>query len=227
MPPLPMSEPVIARKPPDHTEIFRRKEIKYLLTPERYEALREFFGSTLEVDRYGRQTVRSVYYDTPGFDLIRRSLQHPDYKEKLRVRGYGGPDSGMPMFAEIKKKLHGIVYKRRVPFDGGLLPGCLPERFDRYEEEITRRELMAMFEHYRLLRPACFIACERTACVGPEDLRVTFDEDLRFRTDRLSLLEQTDGRPILKPGTVVMEVKYPGGAPLWISDAFSRMGIFP
>lgn len=84
-----------------------------------------------------------------------------------------------------------------------------------------------MFEHYRDLAPSCFIACERTACVGPEDLRVTFDEDLRFRTDRLSLYEQTDGRPILKEGTVVMEVKYPGGAPMWLSEAFSRMGVFP
>lgn len=179
------------------------------------------------MDRYGTQTIRSVYYDTPGWELITRSLQHPKYKEKLRVRGYGESGSNTMFFAEIKKKYKGIVYKRRIPFDGGLLPGCLPESFPIYDEEITRRELLAMFDHYRDLKPACLIACERTAFVGPEDLRLTFDENLRFRTDRLTLLEGSEGRPILKEGMVVMEVKYPGGAPLWLADSFSRLGVFP
>lgn len=131
-----------AKQPPKQqglVEIFRRKEIKYLLTPAQYQSVRDLLGPVLIEDKYGKQTVRSVYYDMPGFELIQRSLRHPVYKEKLRVRSYGGPDSGMPMFAEIKKKFHGIVYKRRVPFDGNLLPGCLPETFPNYEQEITRR----------------------------------------------------------------------------------------
>ena len=84
-----------------------------------------------------------------------------------------------------------------------------------------------MFDHYPGLHPACLIAYERTACVGPEGLRLTFDENLRFRTDDLTLMSGSAGRLILQAGMVVMEVKYPGGAPLWLAEGFSRRGIFP
>ena len=113
-------------------EIFRRKEVKYLLTPAQYEAVRELLDGKMFPDRYGRQTIRSIYYDTPDFYLIRRSLQHPAFKEKLRVRTYGDPGTTAPCFAEIKKKLHGIVYKRRILYSGGLLPDTMPEKQEKY-----------------------------------------------------------------------------------------------
>ena len=84
---------------PAHAEIFRRKEIKYLLDPEHYAAVRQLLDPVMTVDRYGRQTIRSIYYDTPGWDLITRSLQHPKYKEKLRVRGYGESGSSTLFYA--------------------------------------------------------------------------------------------------------------------------------
>ena len=84
-----------------------------------------------------------------------------------------------------------------------------------------------MFDHYPGLAPACFIGYERTACAGDDDLRITFDEDVRYRTERLSLDGGIDGTPLNPPGYVVMEVKYPGGSPLWLAEAFSRRGIFP
>ena len=210
-----------------HDEIFRRKEVKYLLTWDRYQRLLAFFGDRIHADAHGRQTIRSIYYDVPDFSLIRRSLQHPVYKEKLRVRTYGDPGSTAPRFAEIKKKYRGIVYKRRIPFDGGPLPGALPALMPGLTAEITRRELLAMFDHYPGLAPACFIGYERTACYAADDLRITFDENVRFRTDRLTLDGGVDGTRLFPDGTVLMEVKYPDASPLWLAEGFSRAGIFP
>ena len=47
-------------------------------------------------------------------ELIRRSLEKPVYKEKLRLRSYGTASKDEKVFLELKKKYKGIVYKRRI-----------------------------------------------------------------------------------------------------------------
>ena len=64
----------------------------------------------MKVDDYGLSTICNIYYDTPDYLLIRRSLDKPLYKEKFRLRSYGVPDEGSPAFMEIKKKYNGINY---------------------------------------------------------------------------------------------------------------------
>ena len=68
----------------------------------------------MKLDQYGRTTIRNIYYDTDSFRLIRDSLDHPVYKEKLRIRSYQRADIGDMVFVEIKKKFEDVVYKRRV-----------------------------------------------------------------------------------------------------------------
>ena len=59
-------------------------------------------------------TIRNVYFDTDSFRLIRRSLEKPAYKEKLRIRSYQPARPDDPVFVELKKKYQSVVYKRRV-----------------------------------------------------------------------------------------------------------------
>ena len=67
---------------------FERYEKKYLLSAEQYRAVRAALDRVMEVDQYGETTILNIYYDTPDFRLIRRSLEGPVYKEKLRLRSY-------------------------------------------------------------------------------------------------------------------------------------------
>ena len=54
--------------------------------------------------------IYSLYYDTKHHDLIRHSLSHPYYKEKLRVRSYRIPRSQQePVFVELKKQIGGVT----------------------------------------------------------------------------------------------------------------------
>ena len=92
---------------------FRRYELKYLLTPAQYHAVMEAMGGRTRRDVFGRSTICNIYYDTPDFRLIRRSLEKPVYKEKLRLRSYGVPGPSDRVFPELKKKYLGVVYKRR------------------------------------------------------------------------------------------------------------------
>ncbi|MBQ1313154.1 MAG: VTC domain-containing protein, partial [Clostridia bacterium] len=101
------------------TNVFARKELKYRLTASQDRFLREALAPYVRPDQYGESTICNIYYDTPDFRLIRKSIEKPVYKEKLRLRSYGpaGPDDNT--FLELKKKYKGIVYKRRI---------CLPEQ---------------------------------------------------------------------------------------------------
>lgn len=94
--------------------VFKRNEIKYLLTGRQLSSLMPVLQSHMVPDAFAHSSILNLYYDTPDFRMIRRSLEKPKYKEKLRLRSYGTPESGSQVFPEIKKKARGIVYKRRV-----------------------------------------------------------------------------------------------------------------
>ena len=97
-----------------YQNVFERYEYKYFLTPSQKYDLLHMTGDRLALDSYGRTTIRNIYYDTDNFRLIRDSLDHPVYKEKLRVRSYQRADENDMVFVEIKKKFESVVYKRRV-----------------------------------------------------------------------------------------------------------------
>ena len=96
-----------------HIDVFKRYEYKYLLDVSSKAKLLEVLDGHMKLDEYGRTTIRNVYYDTPDYALIRKSLEKPVYKEKLRVRSYSKVTENDNVYVEIKKKYMGIVYKRR------------------------------------------------------------------------------------------------------------------
>ena len=93
---------------------FKRYELKYLITQKQKSILLNAMAAYMQEDAFGRSTICNVYYDTTDSLLIRRSLEKPVYKEKLRVRSYGTATPEKEVFVELKKKYKGVVYKRRV-----------------------------------------------------------------------------------------------------------------
>ncbi len=85
------------------------------------------------------------------------------------------------------------------------------------------------FLHENKVSPKVFIACDRAAWVGREDseLRITFDENLRWRETDLDLTLGSAGEPLTEPGSVLMEIKIPGAAPLWLAHLLSELALFP
>lgn len=69
--------------------VFKRYELKYLLTTEQKTRVLAEIAPYMELDSYGRTTIRNLYYDTDTYLLIRRSIEKPAYKEKLRLRRSG------------------------------------------------------------------------------------------------------------------------------------------
>ena len=67
---------------------FERHEIKYRLSTAQREMLEQALRAYLQEDAHGQNTIMNVYFDTPDMRIIRRSMERPVYKEKLRLRSY-------------------------------------------------------------------------------------------------------------------------------------------
>ena len=202
-------------------------ERKFLLTPSQYEGLMRVLPEYMQADQYGESTILSLYLDTEDSLLIRRSLEKPVYKEKLRVRSYGQAGDHDPVFMELKKKYLSVVYKRRISIPQDEAMACIDGRHPWQDSQIGR-ELAYTMDFYRTLRPAVFLSYERDSFRGVEDeeLRVTFDREIRYRQEELTLNSDTWGTPILPSGHVLMELKVAGGLPLWMAHVLSEQGIF-
>lgn len=92
---------------------FKRHEVKYLITINQYINLMNYLSDKVEKDVFYKSTIYTVYYDTDNFELIRKSIEKPIYKEKLRIRSYDKPTLDSSVYVELKKKYDHIVYKKR------------------------------------------------------------------------------------------------------------------
>jgi hypothetical protein len=204
--------------------IFQRYEIKYLVTRQQREEIEKALEGRMFPDEYGYSMICNVYYDTPDFRLIRKSLEKPVYKEKLRHRSYGQVGEDGRTYIELKKKYQGIVYKRRISMPeqeaAEYLQGDKPLK----KQSQIAREIDYFRSFYQKLIPRMYICYERIAyyCEADSGLRITFDTDIKWRLDELSLKAAPGGQDILEPGQSLMEVKTAGAIPMWLVNVLNR-----
>ena len=208
--------------------VFRRYELKYLLTPGQKKTVLAEMAPYMRPDKYGRTTIRNLYYDTDTYLLIRRSIEKPAYKEKLRIRSYGRASGDSTVFVELKKKYKSVVYKRRISLPCAEAAAWLSGREHTGKRTQIAEEIDYFMELYGSLHPTVFLSYEREAyyCSDGSDFRVTFDDNILCRQEDLSLDSQVYGTPILPEGKVLMEIKCSGGIPLWMTRVLSREKLY-
>lgn len=210
----------------DYQNVFCRQEIKYLLSEAQYRQIRAALEGRLQHDRYYFSTIQNLYYDTPDYRLIRRSLQKPKYKEKLRLRCYVQPNETAPAFVEIKKKVGGVVYKRREVLPYSQAFHCLHSG-DIPADSQFFRELDWFLKFYETLQPRVFLSSVRHAlCDAKSGLRVTFDRDILWRDTDLDLRAGVFGENLI-PNQRLMEIKTTGALPVWVVHILSEAGARP
>lgn len=204
-----------------HNLVFRRREQKYLLTQAQRDALVRAVEEHMEPDDYGRSLVCNIYFDTPDHLLIRRSLEGPVYKEKLRLRGYGQIREGDKVFLEMKKKYNGIVYKRRVKLPVEMAMRYMADPEAVLDKGQIGRELDYFKRFYGQLRPAMYLSYDRLAWrLG--DLRVTLDWNVRYRVQQLDLTVPPEGEQLLEAEQYLLEIKTATAMPLWLVEVLDQ-----
>ncbi|MDR3209034.1 MAG: polyphosphate polymerase domain-containing protein [Oscillospiraceae bacterium] len=217
-------------------EIFNRYENKYLINEKTFTRLEERLSDYMELDAYNSQhetyPIANIYYDTADSHLIRTSLAKPPYKEKLRLRAYGAPGGASQVYVEIKKKVSGLVNKRRsalMPREAyAFLRDGTPPAPQPYMNVQVLREVAYMLERYTL-EPALYLAYDRRAYfgIGQHDLRVSFDANIRSRRRDLRFEAGDYGEPLLGGDARLMEIKAAQSIPLWLCQLLSEYRIYP
>ena len=215
---------------------FQRREVKFLLSKAQYDALQPVLLTYMHPDKYcvdGKEYgVYNIYYDTDDNFLIRESLEKPYYKEKIRLRSYASPAGPEDtVFLEIKKKIGGIVTKRRVTMTLQQAIAYIETRVkpqsDKFLQMQVLKELDVFLNNYPL-SPKQYISYQRSAFFGKDNsnFRLTFDRQITARREDLSLSSGNYGIQLIRPDQRLMEIKVTDSIPKWLSDALSELNIY-
>lgn len=215
---------------------FKRYEKKFLLDKEQYNnlipKLLEYMNPDEHCTSGKNYSIYNIYYDTDNNDVIRHSTANPYYKEKLRLRSYNIPSNpNDKVFLELKKKINGIVNKRRVVLTlekatKFLELGEKPTSNDYLNSQVINE--ISYYLSKKNVFPTVYIGYTRKAFFGKDDrdFRLTFDSKILTRRDNLSLEAGYFGENILEENQYLMEVKILGAMPIWFTTLLSELQIY-
>ena len=215
-------------------EVFNRREIKYLLSDDDKNSLLNIIANYMDRDPYNvnGQTYKicNLYLDTSADELIRKSLEKPVFKEKIRLRSYGTVPLDATVYLESKKKFEDVVNKRRTAF-------TLSEAYKYFETGKTSEapgmnhqvlsEIDYVMNYYKL-QPKVFISYDRLAFFEKHnsDFRITIDTNLQSRRTDLRLDSPVYGEQLLPAGKWLMEAKAFKAFPLWFVHFLSERKLY-
>ena len=218
--------------------MFNRVEKKYLISSKQMERVLKEVQKNMKKDKYFKSGVLNIYFDTDNYDLIIKSIENPDFKEKLRARSYEGYDK---VFLEIKTKMKHSEYrlgnKRRFLITHKdfrkLLAGEKTAKELAFELIETENDVQIAKEvdyliSYFDLKPKILVYYNRESYVDENGGRITFDKDLRYRDKDLTFIKKASDKKFFKNGKeVIMEVKAHGVMPLWLVQLLSKEKVYP
>ena len=184
-------------------------EIKFLVTPDQGQAIRQWARARLNPDPHGSgdagdaYTTSTLYCETSDFDVFRRSGSYS--RSKYRIRRYATSDV---VFLERKLRTKEMLSKRRslVPIDELALLGASNHGWPRTWSGAWFGDRLAT----RRLAPICQVAYDRVARLAatPYGLaRLTLDANLRACPANTFEFQTTEPEPVM-PGRLILEMKY-------------------
>lgn len=189
-----------------------RKELKYTLSTKEAEELKGKLSSVMQEDSHNRQEgyrVRSLYFDTLSDGDFEDKVDGYDKRQKIRLRIYGFQNQMVKL--ELKEKENGFQRKRSLSIDREEAEQMIRGEYDFLLE---KREPFAhyiyAFMRTRCYQPKCIVEYDRMAyCVDTNDIRITFDMNLRATEADMSLFDENlPLYPVADRAEVTMEVKY-------------------
>ena len=131
---------------------------------------------------------------------------------------------------ELKKEYKEIVYKRRadVPGRGGASICTAGEGAPKSSQILKRIDWVRSY--YPGIRPAmALFLLTWSRFMGAEDpsLRITFDSNILWRTESLTLNRGYESAALAPWEQYLMELKTPGAVPLWVAHIWVRAQVYP
>ena len=91
------------------------------------------------------------------------------------------------------------------------------------------REIDWCMKIYENPKPKVVLSYEREAFYwkNDKDIRLTFDRNVRYRMNDLSLQKGSSGVRIIPEDSILMEIKTPGSMPIELAEILSLCKIYP
>lgn len=201
-------------------------EMKFLLAEPQTREVEAMLRGHLALDPHadpalGAYRVTSVYFDTPAFDVYRRTADHRGHK--FRIRRYGADPT---VYLERKTKRNGQVWKRRSATQLAELAHLTDGHADEWPGAWFAWHLTAGD-----LRPVCRVTYERTAFVGagPDGpIRLTLDRAARgLASSSPRQVEPFAGGLPLLDGEVIAEFKFLTAMPPLFKTVIGALRLAP
>lgn len=195
-------------------------EMKFAVAPAVADDLQAWAGERLKHDPHSDPTrgylITSTYFDTPAFDVFRRTSGYDVHK--YRARRYGTEPT---VHLERKSKTDGRVWKVRgtMPLTG------LTRPMTDWPVGWFAADVLGLG-----LRPTCVVSYRRSAFIGESScggVRMTLDRSaFGVPTAVVSLDPIAAGTPLLTD-LVVVELKFLSGLPGLFKEAIERFRLQP
>lgn len=220
----------------DFGTTFERLELKYLITEDQAERIRDAVQPFCRPDRYngtapsGGYVIENLYLDTTSLEFYRAWKRGDNDRIKLRIRTYG--PSG-PAFLEVKRKTSSFIHKVRVGVAREEVESAVLGVGSPLEAgDLRRHEILQQFAHFAARTGAAPTLCvryEREAFASEVDryARVTFDRRIRVQPTSRWLLNGDPSESWLAvdeawlldglQSPLVLELKCERQMPLWMS----------
>lgn len=209
--------------------IWRRYEMKYLISESKAAAIERFIRPYVRPDPYcelqprGAYPIVTLYLDSKNFQLCRQSLEGKKDRFKLRIRSYSN-NSEQPCFFEIKRRLNDVIIKSRVRVTSSEAATLISGTPQGEQGNNTNGEVLKQFMFYTTAikaAPVLRVRYKRQAFESTVDkkMRITFDRDLCYKVTSTPSVE-LDGwgwQPI-HLNYVVLEVKFTERYPAWLGQ---------
>ena len=199
-----------------------RHEMKFYINTQGYHILRARLKTVLTPDenadpRTGEYHIRSLYFDDRNESGLMTKIAGVDEREKFRIRIYNMEDMTIRLERKIKRNQYILKHScslTRPEFESIMAgdPSCL----------LAKGKLPAGAVYLAMqnkgLRPVKVVDYVREAYVHPvQDVRITFDKDLRAGTSFQIFDEHMLTVPMLEKGQMILEVKFNQFLPGYIS----------
>ncbi|MDE6083087.1 MAG: polyphosphate polymerase domain-containing protein [Muribaculaceae bacterium] len=192
-------------------KLMNRLDTKYVMTERQLAELLRRAADDYYVQQIGEEVVmpyRTVYFDTPDFEMYNLHHNGKLTRKKVRIRSY--LDSGVD-YLEVKRKNNkGRTDKQRVRYDENL------------SAEHRHDFLMSMAGYDdALLSPKIENSFSRITLVNRKMTeRITIDTSLRFSNPNTGLDYDLEG-------LVIIELKRDGKAHSPVAEMLREMRVFP
>ena len=206
--------------------IIDRFEQKYFLNNDQYFNLMHNIVDKIKKDQFYNETIYNIYFDNDNYDLINKSLEKPEYKEKIRLRSYNLVNNNSVVFLEIKKKFNNHTNKRRIIISYQEYLNFVKTGNLENENRQILREILYCFKKYDL-KPKIKVKYDRLSYYLKDDInfRITFDNNIQYNCD-INFNNYLKSKCLFNEG-YIMEIKTFNSIPLWLNKILDELKIYP